>query len=141
MIDLQEYLIYQADGTSSMVTEENFIPMKSDEIFVNIRTVLPLSNGYESILTLLLKVLHKQRSNDFLDLISNLSLQPRTTTTDTSSRIGDGFHFISNLFRLCSNNNEQCRLIIHEEIEKLKVQHQQRQPTTTKASDLTAEQK
>ena len=141
MIDPKEYLIFQSDGTSSMVIEENFIPMKSDDIFVNIRTVLPLSNGYESILTLLLKVLHKQRSNDFLDLISNLSLQPRTTTMDTSSRIGDGFRFISNIFRLCSDNNEQCRLIIHEEIEKLKVQYQQRQPATTKASDLTAEQK
>lgn len=125
-----------------MVTDENFIPMKSDDIFVNIRTVLPLSTGYESILTLLLKVLHKQRSHDFLELISNLSLQSRTTTTDTSSsRIGDGFHFLSKIFRLCSNNNEQCRLIIHEEIEKFKVQYQQRPTATTKASDLTAEQK
>ena len=118
--------------------------MQSDDIFVNIRTVIPLPNGYESILTLLLKILHKQRHHDFLELISNLSLQSRTTTTndnDALSRIGDAFHFISNIFRLCANNNEQCRLIIHEEIEKLKVQYQQRQPATSKASDLTAEQK
>jgi hypothetical protein len=37
--------------------------------------------------------------------------------------------------------NEQCRLLIEKEIEKLKIQYQQPQPTTTKSSDLTAEQK
>jgi hypothetical protein len=37
--------------------------------------------------------------------------------------------------------NEQCRVIIEQEIEKLKIQNQQRQPTTAKSSDLTAEQK
>lgn len=37
--------------------------------------------------------------------------------------------------------NEQCRLLIEQEIEKYKIQYQQRQPTTTKTSDLTAEQK
>jgi hypothetical protein len=37
--------------------------------------------------------------------------------------------------------NEKCRLIIEQEIEKYKIQYQQRQPTNTKSSDLTAEQK
>jgi hypothetical protein len=92
----------------------------------------------ESIITLLLKILHKQRSNDFYDLLNKISL---TTNAKNSSRIGNGLYFISNIFQLSSQMNEQCRVIIEQEIEKLKIQNQQRQPTTAKSSDLTAEQK
>jgi hypothetical protein len=37
--------------------------------------------------------------------------------------------------------DKQCRVIIEQEIEKFKIQYQQRQPVVTKSSDLTAEQK
>lgn len=132
-----------------MVTEEQeTTPMNSNDIFTNIRTLVPLPSSpfnkeseSESIITLLLKILHKQRSNDFLEIITNLSLQAPTTNLSSSSRIGDGLHFISNIFRLSSQMNEQCRLVIVQEIEKLKIQYQQRQPTTSKTADLTAEQK
>jgi hypothetical protein len=100
-----------------------------------------VSNESESIITLLLKILHKQRPNDFFDLINKISLEQKATNSNNLSRIGDGYHFISNIFYLSSQMNEQCRLIIEQEIEKLKIQHQQRQPTNTKSSDLTAEQK
>jgi len=62
-------------------------------------------------------------------------------TTNHSSRIGDGYYFLSNIFRLSSQMNKQCRLMIEQEIDKLKIQYQQRQPVITKSSDLTAEQK
>jgi len=115
---------------------------KTNNIFTNIRTSIFLSNQSEneSIITLLFKILHKQRSNDFLDLINNLSFKQKKQNNN-SSRIGDGYYFISNIFYLLSQMNEQCRLIIEQEIEKYKIQYQQRQPTNTKSSDLTAEQK
>ncbi len=62
-------------------------------------------------------------------------------TSNHSSRIGDSYHFISNIFRLSSQMDKQCRVVIEKEIEKLKTQYQQRQPVITKTSDLTAEQK
>jgi hypothetical protein len=118
---------------------------KTNNIFTNIRTLISVSNNplsteseTESIITLLFKILHKQRTNDFLDLINTISLQ---TTRTNSSRIGDGYYFISNIFYLSSQMNEQCRLTIEQEIEKLKIQYQQRQPTNAKSTDLTAEQK
>lgn len=74
-------------------------------------------------------------------MINNLSVQLKSKNVNSSSRIGDGFYFISNIFYLSSQMNEQCRLLIEQEIDKLKIQYQQRQPTSTKTSDLTTEQK
>jgi hypothetical protein len=122
---------------------------EENNIFTNISTPISLSKDpltneseNESIITILLKILHKQRSNDFFELINNLSEQIKIPINlNQLSRIGDGYYFISNIFRLCSQMNEQCRLIIEQEIDKLKIQYQQRQPTLNKTSDLTAEQK
>jgi hypothetical protein len=125
-----------------MIIDEN-IAFKTNNIFTNLRTpiAIPNESENESILTLLFKILHKQRSNDFLDVINNISIQQKIRNLNNSSRIGDGYYFISNIFYLSSKMNEQCRLLIEKEIEKLKIQYQQPQPTTTKSSDLTAEQK
>ncbi len=121
---------------------------KTNNIFTNMHTSISASDNSltnetenESIITLLLKILHKQRPNDFIDIINNISLQLKTTNHTNSSRIGDGCYFISNLFYLSSQMNEKCRLIIEQEIDKLKIHYQQRQTTHTKSSDLTAEQK
>ena len=121
---------------------------KTNNIFTNMHTSISVLNSSltneietESIITLLLKILHKQRSNDFVDIINNISLQLKTSDHTNLSRIGDGCYFISNILYLSSQMNEKCRLIIEQEIEKLKIQYQQRQTTITKSSDLTAEQK
>jgi pyrroloquinoline quinone (PQQ) biosynthesis protein C len=92
------------------------------------------------MITLLLKILHKQRSNDYHDLLNHFSLG-RATSDQSFSRIGDSYHFLSNILHLSSQMSEQCRVHITQEIEKIKTEHQQRQPVATKASDLTVEQK
>ncbi|CAF4448623.1 unnamed protein product, partial [Adineta steineri] len=107
----------------------------------NTRKYYQKINETESIITLLFKILHKQRSNDFIGIINNISIQLKTSNYKNSSRIGDGYYFLTNILHLSSQMNEQCRLIIEQEIEKLKTQYQQRQSTNTKLSDLTAEQK
>ena len=120
---------------------------KTNDIFLNIRTPTSLPTDApmdeaerESILTLLLKVLHKQRPNDFFDLIQHLPLQSTLIDADVS-RIGDAYHFISNLFRLICRMDEPCRISLQQEIDKLRVQHQQQPSVSSKSSDLTSEQK
>ncbi|CAF4311703.1 unnamed protein product [Rotaria sp. Silwood2] len=127
---------------------EEIVAFKTNNIFTNIRTRVfishnPLKNESEteSIITLLLKILHKQRSQDFVDLINNISLQQKPDKPKNMSRIGDSYYFISNIFSLSSQMNEQCRIAIKQEIEKLKAQYQQQQPAIPKSSELTAEQK
>ena len=97
-------------------------------------------NESESIVTLMLKILHKQRSNDYHDLLAHFSLG-RTTSDQTFSRIGDSYHFLCNILHLASQMSDHCRVRIQKEIEKIQTEHQQRQPVATKASDLTVEQK
>jgi hypothetical protein len=123
------------------------IAFQTNDIFLNIRTptVLPTDAPSdeaerESILTLLLKVLRNQRPNDFFDLITHLPLQSTSSNPDVS-RIGDAYHFISNLFRLICRTDEPCRVSLKQEIDKLKVQHQQQPSVSSKSSDLTSEQK
>jgi hypothetical protein len=96
----------------------------------------------ESMVTLLLKILHKQRSNDYYDLIEKFSFE-RTSNVNGITRIGDAYHFIANILQLSSEMNASCRTFIEQEIAKIRIQHQnqQRQPTTTKTTDLTVEQK
>ena len=97
-------------------------------------------NESENIITLLLKILHKQRSNDYHDLLAHFSLG-RTASDQSFSRIGDSYHFLSNILHLASQMSDHCRVYIQQEIEKIQTEDQQRQPVTTKASDLTVEQK
>ena len=128
-------------------SEKEPIAFKTNDIFLNIRTPTSLPTETpsdeverESILTLLLKVLHKQRPNDFFDLIDQLPL-PSTALHPDISRIGDAYHFISNLFHLICRTDEPCRVSLQQEIDKLKVQHQQQPSVSSKSSDLTSEQK
>lgn len=114
---------------------------KTNNIFQNLCTPFSIENESESIITLLLKILHKQRSNDFLELINTISARLKEANHTNSSRIGDSYYFLSNILYLAAQMNEQCRVAIEQEIERLKSQYQQQQPTTTKTSDLTAEQK
>lgn len=65
----------------------------------------------------------------------------RQTTDEQYSRIGDAFHFITNIFHVSSQLSERCRILIEKEIEKFKIEYQQREPVATKTSDLTVEQK
>ncbi|CAF1000100.1 unnamed protein product [Rotaria sordida] len=150
-IYLLELSLLNGEDTSPMAVDENsedIVAFKTNNIFTNIRTRIfmshnPLKNETEaeSIITLLLKILHKQRSNDFFNIINNISLQQKINNPKDMSRIGDAYYFISNIFSLSSQMNEQCRITIKQEIEKFKTQHQQQQPTNTKTSELTAEQK
>ncbi|CAF0827696.1 unnamed protein product [Adineta steineri] len=145
-IYLLELSILNGKETSPMTTDvnpEETLTFKTNDIFQNMHTLLtpPNENETESIITLLFKILHKQRSNDFIGIINNISIQLKTSNYKNSSRIGDGYYFLTNILHLSSQMNEQCRLIIEQEIEKLKTQYQQRQSTNTKLSDLTAEQK
>ncbi|UJR15883.1 hypothetical protein I4U23_002808 [Adineta vaga] len=145
-IYLLELSLLNADNTSSMTVDidsEETMAFKTNNIFKNIYTPSPILNGseHESIITLILKILHKQRSNDFIDLINTISLCLKKVDYNNSLRIGDGAYFLTNILYLAAKMNEQCRIVIEQEIEKLKTQHLQRQPTTTKTSDLTAEQR
>ncbi|CAF5077451.1 unnamed protein product [Rotaria magnacalcarata] len=147
---LLELSIINGDDSSPMAVDENsedIAAFKTNNIFTNICirvfvSLNPLKNEpeTESIITLLLKILHKQRSNDFFDLITNIPPQ-KTTNPKDISRIGDRFYFITNILSLSSQMNEQCRTTITQEIEKFKTQFYQQQPTNTKSTDLTAEQK
>ncbi|CAF4813957.1 unnamed protein product, partial [Rotaria sp. Silwood1] len=147
---LLELSLLNAEDTSPMAVDENseeIAAFKTNNILTNIRTRVfvslnPLKNESEtdSIITLLLKILHKQRSHDFVDIINNISLKPKTDNAKNISRIGDSYYFITNIFSLSSQMNEQCRITIKQEIEKLKAQYQQQQPTSTKSSELTTEQ-
>lgn len=65
----------------------------------------------------------------------------RQTTDERYSRIGDAFHFITNILHLSSQLSERCRILIENQIEKFKMEFQQREPVATKTSDLTVEQK
>jgi hypothetical protein len=98
----------------------------------------------ETMIALLFKILHRQRPNDFFELINCLTLT-RCTSNDSLSRMGDAYHFISNLLTLSASVDRTCRSCIEAEIEKIKLEHQQQQQqqrsTATKASDLTADQK
>lgn len=140
------YAIQTSRAASPMSMEEH-VAFKTNNIFLNIRTPTNLPTDTpndeaerESILTLLLKVLHKQRPNDFFDLIDRLPL-PSTTVNPDVSRIGDAYYFISNLFHLICRTDEPCRVSLQKEIDKLKVQHQQQPSASSKPSDLTSEQK
>ncbi|CAF4410662.1 unnamed protein product, partial [Adineta steineri] len=111
--------------TSPMTTDvnpEETLTFKTNDIFQNMHTLLtpPNENETESIITLLFKILHKQRSNDFIGIINNISIQLKTSNCKNISRIGDGYYFLTNILHLSSQMNEQCRLIIEQEIEKLK---------------------
>jgi hypothetical protein len=150
------YVIQKNSVTSPMSMDEHSVSVnqreepiafQTNDIFLNIRTptVLPTDAPSdeaerESILTLLLKVLHKQRPHDFFDLLNHLPSQSAILNPDVS-RIGDAYHFISNLFRLICRADEPCRVSLQQEIDKLQVQHQQQPSVSSKSSDLTSEQK
>ncbi|CAF0813761.1 unnamed protein product [Adineta ricciae] len=147
-IYLLELSLISADKTSPTVVETNTEEIgafKSNNIFQNLCTLFSIGNESESMITLLLKILHKQRSNDFLELINTISARLKAANHNNSSRIGDSYYFLSNILYLAAQMNVQCHVAIEQEIEKLKGQYQQQQqqqqPTTTKTSDLTAEQK
>lgn len=125
------YLIELSISCTNEISKE-----KSKSILSSIRSS---SNPSETLVTILLEILHKQRPNDYLDLIVRLSNQLKIRQ---NSRIGDSYHFLSNLFQLIVEIDQEYFNLIQKEIEKLKLQFQQKQTTvTTKTSDLTAEQK
>lgn len=95
------------------------------------------------MITLLLKILQKQRPNDFPTLIERILNEPNFNST-SSTRIGDNFSFISNLLDLAGKRDADCRRNIEQELRQIKLEYQQQQQTPTvgnKISDLSAEQK
>ena len=74
-------------------------------------------------------------------MITNICLDRRSTELKNLSRIGDSYYFISNIFFLLSQMNEECSMKIKREIENFKIHCQKQTATNTKSTDLTAEQK
>lgn len=125
-----------------MIVEPNST-FSTENIFINLYTPLNIDsneNERETLISLLFKILQKQHPNDFYQLINQMNLR-RQTTDEQYSRIGDAFHFITNIFHVSSQLSERCRILIEKEIEKFKIEFQQREPVATKTSDLTVEQK
>lgn len=129
--------------------EDSLVPIDEDSafttghIFTNLCTSIAVDGNEaerETMISLLFKVLQKQRPNDFYELINQFSVR-RQMNEGRYARIGDAYYFITNIFYLSSQMSDRCRSVIEKEIDKIKTEYQQRVPVATKTTDLTVEQK
>ncbi|CAF0753954.1 unnamed protein product [Didymodactylos carnosus] len=91
----------------------------------------------ESIISLLLKILYRMRLDTFFDIMKSIL---NNECKPSTSRIGDGQYFISQILARCIQSSEKCRSHVNNETNKLKTLYSNQKPSGTKA-DMTMEQK